>query len=61
MLDRCSGIVDGLLDFSRPKSRAKAAVSLNAVVTDALSLLKHHQRFKRRRHRIGRNHPQIRR
>jgi two-component system, NtrC family, sensor kinase len=46
-VDRCSGIVDGLLDFSRPKSRAKAAVSLNAVVTDALSLLKHHQRFKR--------------
>jgi two-component system, NtrC family, sensor kinase len=46
-VDRCSRIVDGLLDFSRPKSRAKAPVSLNAVVTDALSLLKHHQRFKR--------------
>jgi two-component system NtrC family sensor kinase len=46
-VDRCSGIVDGLLDFSRPKSKVKAAVSLNAVVTDALSLLKHHQRFKR--------------
>ncbi len=39
--------MDGLLDFSRPKSKAKTAVSLNAVVTDALSLLKHHQRFKR--------------
>ena len=46
-VDRCSAIVDGLLDFSRPKSKAKTAVSLNAVVTDALSLLKHHQRFKR--------------
>jgi two-component system, NtrC family, sensor kinase len=46
-VDRCSGIVDGLLDFTRPKSKAKAAVSLNAVVADALSLLKHHQRFKR--------------
>ncbi|MFL5495455.1 MAG: two-component system sensor histidine kinase NtrB [Gemmatimonadales bacterium] len=46
-VDRCSGIVDGLLDFSRPKSKAKAAVSLNALVADALSLLRHHQRFKR--------------
>ncbi len=46
-VDRCSGIVDGLLDFSRPKSKAKAAVSLNALAADALSLLKHHQRFRR--------------
>jgi two-component system NtrC family sensor kinase len=46
-VDRCSGIVDGLLDFSRPKSKAKVAVSLNALAADALSLLKHHQRFKR--------------
>jgi two-component system NtrC family sensor kinase len=46
-VDRCSGIVDGLLDFSRPKSKAKAQVSLNALVTEALSLLRHHQRFKR--------------
>src|SRR5712691_1720997 len=46
-VDRCSGIVDGLLDFSRPKSKAKASVSLNALVADTLFLLKHHQRFKR--------------
>lgn len=46
-VERCSRIVDGLLDFSRPKTKAKAAASLNALVTDALSLLKHHQRFKR--------------
>jgi two-component system NtrC family sensor kinase len=46
-VDRCSGIVDGLLDFSRPKSKAKVAVSLNTLAADALSLLKHHQRFKR--------------
>jgi two-component system NtrC family sensor kinase len=46
-VERCSGIVDGLLDFSRPKSKAKTAVSLNGLAADALSLLKHHQRFKR--------------
>jgi two-component system NtrC family sensor kinase len=46
-VDRCSRIVDGLLDFSRPKRTTRVAVSLNAVVKDALSLLKHHQRFKR--------------
>jgi two-component system NtrC family sensor kinase len=46
-VDRCSGIVDGLLDFSRPASKAKVAVSLNALVADTLFLLKHHQKFKR--------------
>lgn len=44
-VERCTGIVNGLLDFSRPKGRAKKAVSLNAVVEDALFLLKHHRRF----------------
>ncbi len=44
-VDRCTGIVNGLLDFSRPKGRAKQSVDLNAVVEDALFLLKHHRRF----------------
>jgi two-component system NtrC family sensor kinase len=44
-VDRCTGIVDGLLDFSRPKGKTKQPVQLNAVVEDALFLLKHHQRF----------------
>ncbi|HET8622208.1 MAG TPA: ATP-binding protein [Gemmatimonadales bacterium] len=44
-VERCTGIVNGLLDFSRPKGRAKKTLSLNAVVEDALFLLKHHRRF----------------
>ena len=44
-VERCTGIVNGLLDFSRPKGRAKQSVALNAVVEDALFLLKHHRRF----------------
>jgi two-component system NtrC family sensor kinase len=46
-VDRCTGIVDRLLDFSRPKSAAKTAVSLSGLVEETLFLLKHHQRFKR--------------
>jgi two-component system NtrC family sensor kinase len=46
-VERCTGIVDGLLDFSRPKGKIKRAVSLNALVDDALFLLKHHERFPR--------------
>jgi two-component system, NtrC family, sensor kinase len=46
-VDRCTRIVDGLLDFSRPKGKAKGKVVLNAVVEETLFLLKHHQRFKR--------------
>ena len=46
-VDRCSRIVDGLLDFSRPKAAAKGPVSVNALVDETLFLLKHHQRFKR--------------
>lgn len=46
-VQRCTGIVDGLLDFSRPKATARRAVNLTAVVEDTLFLLKHHQRFKR--------------
>jgi two-component system, NtrC family, sensor kinase len=45
-VDRCSRIVDGLLDFSRPKGGPRRPVSLNALVEESLFLLKHHQRFK---------------
>jgi two-component system NtrC family sensor kinase len=46
-LARCKSIVDGLLDFSRPKARAKRPAAVNQVVEDALFLVKHHDRFKR--------------
>jgi signal transduction histidine kinase len=46
-VDRCTRIVDGLLDFSRPKGKTKGRVLLNTVVEETLFLLKHHQRFKR--------------
>jgi two-component system NtrC family sensor kinase len=46
-VQRCTEIVDGLLDFSRPKAVVRKPVNLSAVVEDALFLLKHHQRFKR--------------
>jgi len=46
-LNRCKSIVDGLLDFSRPKARAKYPVPINQVVEDALFLLRYHDRFKR--------------
>ena len=45
-LVRCKRIVDGLLDFSRPKARHKRRAPLNQVVEDALFLVKHHDRFK---------------
>jgi two-component system NtrC family sensor kinase len=43
---RCTSIVDGLLDFSRPKGTRKAPVSVTAVVEDALFLFRHHERYK---------------
>jgi two-component system NtrC family sensor kinase len=46
-LNRCKSIVDGLLDFSRPKARAKYPVAINQVVEDALFLVRYHDRFKR--------------
>jgi PAS domain S-box-containing protein len=46
-VDRCTRIVDGLLDFSRPKGKSKGRVVLNVLVEETLFLLKHHQRFKR--------------
>jgi two-component system NtrC family sensor kinase len=45
---RCTNIVDGLLDFSRPKeAMPKTPTAINALVEQTLFLLKHHQRFKR--------------
>jgi two-component system NtrC family sensor kinase len=46
-LGRCKAIVDGLLDFSRPKSREMKAAPVNPIVEDALFLVSHHDRFKR--------------
>ena len=46
-VDRCKAIVDGLLDFSRPKQALREPVALDAVVGRTLLLLKHHDRFKR--------------
>ena len=43
---RCTRIVDGLLDFSRPAGKAKAPAELNTIVGEALFLLQHHARFK---------------
>jgi two-component system NtrC family sensor kinase len=43
---RCKRIVDGLLDFSRPKSLEKEPVDLRAVIDRTLFLLTHHSRFK---------------
>jgi two-component system NtrC family sensor kinase len=47
-VDRCTRIVDGLLDFSRPKEPApKRPISANDLIEQTLFLLKHHQRFRR--------------
>lgn len=44
---RCKRIVDGLLDFSRPKPVTKSGVDINEVVEQTLFLLKHHSKFKK--------------
>jgi two-component system NtrC family sensor kinase len=46
---RCKRIIDGLLDFSRPKGAVREMVSLNDVIERTLFLLKHHARFKKLR------------
>jgi two-component system NtrC family sensor kinase len=46
-VQRCRRIVDGLLDFSRPRTGEKRDVEINAVIDQTLFLLKHHDRFKR--------------
>jgi two-component system, NtrC family, sensor kinase len=46
-VERCSKIVNGLLDFSRPKGQRKTPLPVTSLVDETLFLLKHHQRFKR--------------
>ncbi len=46
-VQRCKRIVNGLLDFSRPKPAQREALDLNTVVHQGLFLLQHHPRFKR--------------
>jgi two-component system, NtrC family, sensor kinase len=46
-VQRCTGIVRSLLDFSRPKPATKSLVDVNVVVDKTLFLLKHHSRFKK--------------
>ncbi len=43
---RCSGIVNGVLEFSRPKPAQREPVGVNDLVERTLFLLKHHARFK---------------
>jgi two-component system NtrC family sensor kinase len=44
---RCKGIVDSLLDFSRPKAGDKALLDVNTAIERTLFVLKHHTRFKK--------------
>ena len=44
---RCKRIVDGLLDFSRPRPATKTRLNINNVIEQTLFLLKHHARFKK--------------
>jgi two-component system NtrC family sensor kinase len=46
-VDRCTSILDGLLDFSRPVGRSKTAVDVNALMEDTLFLVQHHKGFRR--------------
>ena len=48
-VNRCTGIIEGLLDFSRVGRGGPtlAPTDLNAVLERTLDLLKHHQRFRR--------------
>ena len=46
-VQRCKGITDSLLDFSRPKATDKALVDVNAAIERTLFVLKHHTRFKK--------------
>lgn len=46
-VERCKKIVNGLLDFSRPKTAGRELFDLGGVVQQGLFLLQHHPRFKR--------------
>lgn len=43
---RCKRIVDGLLDFSRPRSMKKEGVDVGAIIEHTIFLVRHHVRFK---------------
>jgi two-component system, NtrC family, sensor kinase len=45
-VQRCKGIVQGLLDFARPKPLSHETLDLNAVVRQTLFVLQHHPRGK---------------
>jgi two-component system, NtrC family, sensor kinase len=45
-VQRCKGIIDGLLNFSRARPAQRVPVDPNAIVEQTLFLLKHHTRFK---------------
>jgi len=45
-VNRCSTIVGGVLDFSRPKPAQRERVAVNEIVERTLFLLGHHARFK---------------
>jgi len=46
-VQRCKGITDGLLNFSRPKPRTKTTIDLNVAIAKTIELVKHHPRFRR--------------
>jgi two-component system NtrC family sensor kinase len=48
-LERCTGIIEGLLDFSRAgrSGPGLAPADVNAVLDRTLELVRHHQRFRR--------------
>ena len=45
-VERCTSIVGGLLDFSRPRSQAKAPTDLNSLVDETLALLRPQRRLR---------------
>jgi len=45
-VERCTQIVNGLLDFIRPKSATRVKVVLGDLVDDTLKLIRHHERFR---------------
>lgn len=46
-VQRCTSIVDGLLDFSRPQGKAKQRTRVSALVEDTLFLLRHHKSYRK--------------
>ena len=46
-VDRCRGIADRLLDFSRPRPMVRTTVDVHEILDKTLLLLAHHSRFRR--------------